>query len=215
MRKGLSLIVATVATLTFFGIPTEGRSQELVGNAEKGKKVVTEEIECIGCHTIAHQETGKKPVGPDLAMVGTRRSKEWLTQFLKDPSQFVEGTKMPVFDWASDQELADVLAYLISLQKPVDKEGALKAGSPVEAGKKLVGAYDCRACHRIGDGGLTGPAWRDKYPDLTHIGGKLKSEWMKAWMKDPQKVRPGTFMPTFGLTDKEIEAVVAYLSSLN
>ena len=103
---------------------------------------------------------------------------------------------------------ANVIAYLISLQEPVDKSGS---------GEQLVKEYDCRACHKIGDiaqGGLEGPAWRDRFPDLTRVGGKIKPEWEKVWLKDPQKIRPGTYMPNFHLTDKEIDAIVKYLDSL-
>lgn len=198
-------LAVPVFVLIFCGVPTAGFS---LGNAENGKILVHEEIECLGCHTIDHKITDKKPVGPDLTQTTIRRSSDWLMTFLTDPSKLVDGTKMPMFDWTSDEEINDVIAYLETIKKPVDKSGS---------GEQLVKEYDCRACHKIGDisqGGLEGPAWRDRFPDLTHIGSKLKSDWMKKWLKDPQAIRPGTFMPTFNLTDKEINAIVKYLASL-
>ena len=87
MSKGWNLLVVSAVALSLCGVPGEAMSQEeeeseeLVGDVENGEKVVTEEIECIGCHTIEHKGTGINPVGPDLTMVGLRRSKEWLTTF--------------------------------------------------------------------------------------------------------------------------------------
>jgi nitric oxide reductase subunit C len=49
---------------------------------------------------------------------------------------------------------------------------------------------------------------------LTHIGGKIYPEWEQEWLMDPQKIKPGTFMPTFGFTEAEATAIATYLDSL-
>jgi cytochrome c oxidase subunit 2 len=60
-------------------------------------------------------------------------------------------------------------------------------------------------------------------PDLTHMasrgfiaGGVLpnSTEALRAWIKDPQAVKPGNDMPTLGLSDSQVNQLVAYLSSL-
>jgi cytochrome c oxidase subunit 2 len=37
---------------------------------------------------------------------------------------------------------------------------------------------------------------------------------LRAWVDDPQAIKPGSLMPSFKLNDKELDQVVAYLESL-
>jgi cytochrome c551/c552 len=48
-------------------------------------------------------------------------------------------------------------------------------------------------------------------PNLKEIKAKLKKEWVPVWLADPQAFRPGTKMPTFRLTDHEVQALSAFL----
>ncbi|MCW5980673.1 MAG: c-type cytochrome [Bryobacteraceae bacterium] len=48
-------------------------------------------------------------------------------------------------------------------------------------------------------------------PNLKDVRLKLRKEWIPVWLKDPQAFRPGTKMPTFRLTDAEIEALSAFV----
>jgi cytochrome c2 len=48
-------------------------------------------------------------------------------------------------------------------------------------------------------------------PNLKEVRAKLRKEWIPVWLADPQAFRPGTKMPTFRLTNDEIEAVSAFL----
>lgn len=179
--------------------------QGLVGRAQIGAKLFSQS-ECRTCHSINHQGS---EVGPDLTQVGFRRSREWLVDFIYDPEDLFPDTKMPRFPWTDKQQTADVAAFLITLGKPVARDRILaRGGAEMEIGKSLVNAFDCRACHRIHEGGLV------RYPDLTHIGAKIYREWEHAWLLDPQKIKRGTFMPTFGFTEKEASAIAAYLESL-
>lgn len=185
------------------GAPSD---QLMAGRPEVGKELLKKQ-ECLNCHSIRGQGGSQ---GPDLAQVGLRRSEEWLTNFIYDPSELFPESPMPRLDWKSEQEVRDVVAFLLTLKRDVPKEKILQAkASDVEKGEALVQAYDCRACHTIGEGGVSG------YPELTHIGRKIRPEWERRWLQDTQKVKPGTFMPTFGFSEPEIEAIVAYLHSLN
>lgn len=177
----------------------------MVGRADIGAKLFAQG-ECRNCHSINHQGS---EVGPDLTQVGLRRSREWLVEFIYDPEDLFPDTKMPQFPWTEKQQAADVAAFLRTLGKPVARDRIVASGSPdIEIGKALVHAFDCRACHRIQDGG------RVRYPDLTRIGAKIYREWEYHWLLDPQKIKRGTFMPTFGFTEKEAAAIAAYLESL-
>lgn len=197
-----------VLILMFF-LNRQARAQEeveevIVGNAEAGAKLM-EKIDCYQCHTI-NGEGGE--VGPDLTQVRIRRSEKWLFQWLEDPSLSRPSTGMPGFAWESEQEIYDIIAYLDSVKKPVDADKILREETdPTKAGEKLVAAYQCRACHTIKTGG------RDIYPNLTRAGEKLKPEWDKKFLKDPTKWDPWTFMPNFHLSDREIDAIVAYVLS--
>ena len=202
--------VLTSFFLLFSGIGGAGETpskpvETLQGQPEIGAKLF-DKSECRNCHSLNHQGS---EVGPDLTQVGIRRSHEWLVEFIFDPEDQFPDTKMPRFPWKDKQQVADIVAFLLTLKTPVDRESILnRAGSEVEAGKKLVEAYDCRACHIIQNGG------RPRYPNLTHIGSKIYREWEHHWLLDPQQIKRGTFMPTFGFSEQEASVIASYLESL-
>jgi cytochrome c oxidase subunit 2 len=37
---------------------------------------------------------------------------------------------------------------------------------------------------------------------------------MRAWLRDPAAVKPGTPMPKIGLSDKDLDSIAAYMASL-
>jgi sulfur oxidation c-type cytochrome SoxX len=186
--------------------PGAGAEPALVGRPDVGKALFAK-YECLNCHSIRGKGA---TMGPDLAQVGIRRSTAWLNNFVYDPSELFPESPMPRPEWKSEQEVADVVAFLMSLKREIPKEQILAAkASQIEKGEAFVQAYDCRACHAIGEG--TGVAG---YPDLTRVGRKIRPEWERRWLQDTQKVKPGTFMPTFGFSDPELDVIVAYLHSL-
>jgi cytochrome c oxidase subunit II len=80
----------------------------------------------------------------------------------------------------------------------------------------------CIACHTIGGteaAGTAGPnlTW---FADPTHecfAGCNWETddvEALRAWLRDPDAVKQGAKMPDYGLTEGEIDAIVAYLYSL-
>jgi len=61
-------------------------------------------------------------------------------------------------------------------------------------------------------------------PDLTHVmsrqtlaAGVLTNTpgHLRAWVNDPQEIKPGCLMPSMKLTDHQLDQVVSYLESLN
>ena len=88
--------------------------------------------------------------------------------------------------------------------KPVDLT------DPVAAGETVVEDYGCRACHLIGEYGN-----RIKAPDLNVVMDRLDVVSVRLWLQDPRSIRWKTLMPNFQLSDPEIEAIMAYLGSLN
>ncbi|HBR17433.1 MAG: hypothetical protein A3G39_03455 [Deltaproteobacteria bacterium RIFCSPLOWO2_12_FULL_43_16] len=175
------------------------------GDPEKGKEIFKNKG-CAICHSI--NRVGGA-IGPDLTQVTIRRTDERLVNWLKDPPSLLKDTDMPKVPWESEQEIFDLIAYFKTVKKDMDKSFLGKV-SKKEAGKRLVKEYDCKSCHRIKDP----ESGRERFPDLTHEARKRNQKWLDKWLKDPQAVKSGTFMPTYPLTDEERAAIVEYLSTL-
>lgn len=80
----------------------------------------------------------------------------------------------------------------------------------------------CVSCHAIGGtdaAGVAGPNLT-KFADPTHecFAGcnweTSDTEALRAWLRDPEAVKMGSKMPSYQLTEDEIDALVAYLGSL-
>ena len=93
------------------------------------------------------------------------------------------------------------------------------ADPQTEQARDLFLSLSCVNCHTV-----TGTAAKGHSgPDLTHLmsrqtiaSGMLLNnrEQLRAWIKDPQQLKPGNLMPNMQLTDKEIDQVVSYLLTL-
>lgn len=79
----------------------------------------------------------------------------------------------------------------------------------VAAGERIVVAQACTACHAIKGQGSS------YAPELSGIGTRRTSNWLYNWLKDPQKVKPGAEMPTFGFSEEDLTALIAYLQTLH
>ena len=87
-------------------------AQAQEGSVDKGKELFSAK-KCGLCHTV-DGSGGKK--GGDLSDVGDKKDAEWLTKYMKDPKSLMPEAKMPAFK-GSDEELQDLVAYLLSLKK--------------------------------------------------------------------------------------------------
>lgn len=175
------------------------------GDPDKGKETFRNKG-CAICHSI---DRAGGTVGPDLTQVTVRRSEERLMDWLKDPSALLKDTDMPKVPWKDEREILDLLAYFKTVRKEVNRDFLGKVPEK-EAGKRLVNEYDCRACHRI----IEPESGRERFPELTHIGSRKSKAWLDRWLKDPQSIKPGTFMPAFPFSDEERAAIVEYLITL-
>ncbi len=86
-------------------------------------------------------------------------------------------------------------------------------------GERVFVSNVCASCHTIRGTDAKGVAG----PDLTHVGsrttlgaGVLKNDpaSMRAWLFDPQRYKPGSFMPHVPLSDADLDALVTYLEGL-
>ena len=87
-------------------------------------------------------------------------------------------------------------------------------------GLALFQTSTCINCHAIR--GVTGADARVA-PDLTHVASRRQlgagilantPANMRVWLKNPQHVKPGVFMPDFNFTDQELDQLGAYLETL-
>ena len=77
----------------------------------------------------------------------------------------------------------------------------------------------CSSCHAI-----RGTAARARVgPDLTHVGSRASLAAvtipntrvrMEEWLRDPQRVKPGSLMPDLNLTDAQVRTLAGYLERL-
>jgi cytochrome c oxidase subunit II len=87
------------------------------------------------------------------------------------------------------------------------------------SGAQLFMQKTCGNCHRINGTTAQGTIG----PDLTHIAsrktllaGLLENniENLTNWIRDPQQIKPGAYMPDFHLDDTTVKSISLYLSSL-
>ena len=94
---------------------------------------------------------------------------------------------------------------------------------PAQVGRALFTFKGCATCHRhdglvterLTHGGQTVAAAQSSLigangaPDLTDYDPD--PDFVRAWLRDPGAVRPGTLMPNLGLSEDEITALLAFL----
>ncbi len=90
----------------------------------------------------------------------------------------------------------------------------------VSTGRAVFESLSCVNCHLIKGTRAIGRFG----PDLTHlatrstIGAGITTntpEHLKAWINDPQQIKPGCFMPSMKLNGRELDQLVSYLGSLH
>jgi cytochrome c oxidase subunit 2 len=120
---------------------------------------------------------------------------------------------------------ANMLIHVIVQPKPEFEKWVAAQQLPavddpaVAAGKQEFLSISCVNCHTVRGTSATGVFG----PDLTHLmnrrhlaSGVLPNTPgnLRAWIKDPQAIKPGCLMPAMHLTDQELDSVVAYLRTL-
>jgi cytochrome c oxidase subunit 2 len=94
---------------------------------------------------------------------------------------------------------------LLLLLAPV---GILVAQEPAEQGKQYFMSNGCYGCHTVGRMGT--PIG----PDLSRVGAKYSLAYLQRWLRDPAEQRPSAHMPALELSDAQVAALAAYLSTL-
>lgn len=87
---------------------------------------------------------------------------------------------------------------------------AATIATTLEPGAALFLAKGCGGCHRHDTLGIAQGFSTEMGPALTIYRGD--PSFLRDWLREPAARRPTTQMPTLGLSDAEIEGLVAYLS---
>jgi cytochrome c553 len=82
------------------------------------------------------------------------------------------------------------------------------AQAPIEQGQRDFMSNGCYGCHTVGKVGT--PIG----PDLSRVGSKYSRAYLERWLRDPSAQRPSAHMPALELSDNQVKAMAAFLSSL-
>ena len=89
----------------------------------------------------------------------------------------------------------------------------------VNEGRHIFETTACVNCHTV-----SGTMANGRFgPDLTHLMSRdtiasgaapNTREQLRLWIHQPDAIKPGSLMPAMMLTDKELDALMAYMESL-
>lgn len=116
--------------------------------------------------------------------------------------------------------IATVAGLLFVSGLALSAAGRAEAPAPVpqdaakiEAGKKVYDTQKCSACHMIAGKGA-------KLSPLDGVGAKLSAADIKMWIVEPAKMeaklatKPKIKMKAYKMADADLDALVAYMSSI-
>lgn len=147
MRASLPSVLVALTLLFFFSCDSKrGDYADIPTDPEsiaKGELFFSQN--CSACHSF--RQDG---IGPRLGGITRMVSADWITSFIRDPKSVVEsgderGTKllaryktlMPSFGHLSEEELAEIVAYLHTQEAPAQETSALDTAAladPIPAG---------------------------------------------------------------------------------
>lgn len=112
---------------------------------------------------------------------------------------------------------ADFDKWVREQQQQVKPDASLSAEA--DEGRRVFNQTACINCHTI-----SGSVANGRFgPDLTHLmsretiaSGAVENnaQNLRAWIQNPAKFKPGALMPAMNLTDRDLNAVTAYMQTL-
>lgn len=191
-------------------------------------EILMSEMNCAACHDAGPQtERLASRQSPRLGTDGVRVPALWLREFLADPQKAEPGTLMPhlLHSLAPEQKAEAVEAlthFLVSLQAPAASAPRVATTASVDEGGRLYHSVGCVMCHapfELPAAKANDPVAKDELARLVQtsvplgasLAGKYTFSELARFLRDPLKARPSGRMPDMNLTDREAEAVAAYL----
>lgn len=204
------------------------------GLAQTSGKQAFRNRSCAGCHTI----NGGKLVGPDLANINEKRSRDWLINFIRSPKMMIDNddtlavrlyneynkVMMPNND-LTDEEINKLLDFIASKSSEKANQQNTKQKSPVAAynannfstGKQLFTGElrymnygpSCISCHDIKNMSSLHGGMLAK--DLSTTYNRLGDKGIRALLKNPAFPVMKEAYRNKPLTQAEIHNLTAFL----
>lgn len=168
---------------------------------------------CVGCHA-REQQGGLTPElveelrkhesaqdaeaihPPPLTEAGAKLRTAWLRDVLLNGRRARPwmALRMPQFGPANVGSLPEQLAAADGVEPSDSIQQFAYDATHVEAGRFLVGkkGFGCISCHDIAGQPNTGT----RGPDLASMQDRVRYDWYRRWLDDPQRMQAGTRMPT-------------------
>ncbi len=159
---------------------------------------------CGGCHTIGNGGAAKS--GPDLMSISYKHDAAWMIDHFKHPANVVPGSSMPPME-LSTADANEVSALMLKL---TPEFGNVVANTPawVVQAAALYQKNGCGSCHKVNGVGQTmGPA-------LNGLSQRRSEQWVTDHFNRPQAMSPGSPMPPYKFTPKDMDAMVNWLFTL-
>ena len=130
-------------------------SQDPPGNGIANGRNLFETLGCMGCHTV-NGKGGK--VGPDLTDEGNKgRTRPWLTTQIENPRRNDPQSIMPAFTNMTNEQMNDLIDYLMSLSGRNDSNANIKGVTNVSSKNTNISLTTagqmwseiCGQCHNL------------------------------------------------------------------
>ena len=117
----------------------------------------------------------------------------------RDLASYEARVRMPDF-YLTESEAKAIQAFLGYLAgiEPIDTgKGKRPSEESIAFGKKIYQQGGCDGCHSFSDlqAGYFIPGGRA--PNLQQAQHRLRRDWLRNWLRNPQAIQPGTSMPAF------------------
>ncbi|MFQ5604672.1 MAG: c-type cytochrome [bacterium] len=195
------------------------------GFYEKGLQLF-DKYNCGGCHELSGVKRVEN-LGPALTDIGDRPLYQlefgssdlprtlpsYIYHKLKNPRQFLQSARMPIYGF-EEEELRAITTALLAMTRSELPQKYLVAAQPEPAFEpqgdfgRLVKKYACFSCHVIQERGFL------LATDLTREGSQVQKKWLPNYFKIPYSMRPilTERMPNLFMSDAEIQTVVDYFN---
>jgi len=117
----------------------------------KQGELLVRSLGCLACHVVNNFGASDLFGGGELSRIGSKRSAQWLLQWMRKPETLNAHHRMPTFS-LSGKEQRQIAVYLSELKdvkvgKSSKQEKA--TSKQIANGKQLITKLNCAACHQI------------------------------------------------------------------
>jgi cytochrome c2 len=196
---------------------------------QNGRKLI-KKYNCIVCHEVEKGWGGKNILlalranydenietsllPPVLMGEGNKVQSKWLFDYISEPTAIRPWLTltMPTFNLTS-KESNDIVKYFQALSGVEISyhfwKKTFHSQTEKNEAKKLFETLKCVRCHSFGKDEtlLAG----ELAPDLSLTKHRLKPDWIRNWLRNPQKLQSGTKMPNYFLIIEDDGEVVELL----